>query len=75
MNVHSRNVQAVACNAAGTSASIFGTATINGAGTFDYRIDVVDMGEPGRSDTYRIRLSNGYDSGVHTLAGGNIQLH
>jgi Mg-chelatase subunit ChlD len=76
INVHSINVQAVTCNAAGTSASIFGTATINGAGTFDYRIDVVDNDEPGAgSDTYRIRLSSGYDSGVHTLAGGNIQLH
>jgi Mg-chelatase subunit ChlD len=76
INVHSINVQAVTCNAAGTSASIFGTATINGAGTFDYRIDVVDNGEPGAgSDTYRIGLSNGYDSGVQTLAGGNIQLH
>jgi Mg-chelatase subunit ChlD len=73
INVHSINVQAVTCNAAGTSASIFGTATINGAGSFDYRIDVVDNGEPGAgSDTYRIRLSNGYDSGVQTLAGGNI---
>jgi hypothetical protein len=75
VNVHSINVQAVTCNAAGTSASIFGTATVNGAGTFDYRIDVVDKGEPGAgSDTHRIRLSNGYDSGVQTLAGGNIQL-
>jgi hypothetical protein len=70
INVHSINVQAVTCNAAGTSASIFGTATINGAGSFDYRIDVVDNGEPGAgSDTYRIRLSNGYDSGVQTRQG------
>jgi hypothetical protein len=76
MNVHSIDVQAVTCNAAGTSASIFGTATIDGAGTFNFRIDVVDNGEPGAgSDTYRIRLSNGYDSGVKTLLGGNIQLH
>jgi Mg-chelatase subunit ChlD len=76
MNVHSIDVQAVTCNADGTSASIFGTATINGSGTFDYRIDVVDNGEPGAgSDTYRIRLSNGYDSGVKTLLGGNIQIH
>jgi hypothetical protein len=76
MNVHSIDVQVVTCNAGGTSASIFGTATVNGAGTFDYRIDVVDNGEPGAgSDTYRIRLSNGYDSGVQTLLGGNVQVH
>jgi hypothetical protein len=37
---------------------------------------VADNGEPGRNDTYRMRLSNGYDSGVQTLAkGGNIQIH
>jgi hypothetical protein len=75
MNVHSIDITSVACNAAGTSASIFGTATVNGGGSFDFRIDVVDNGEPGRADTYRIRLSNGYDSGTQTLSGGNIQIH
>jgi hypothetical protein len=76
MNVHSIDITAVVCNAAGTKASIFGTATIDGAGSFLFRIDVADNGEPGRNDTYRIRLSNGYDSGVQTLAkGGNIQIH
>jgi Bacterial Ig-like domain (group 1) len=75
MNVHSINVQAVTCSADGTSASIFGQATIDGAGTYDYRIDLKDLGEPGSSDTYRIRLSNGYDSGEQTLEGGNVQIH
>ena len=76
MNVHSSSITAVVCNAAGTAASIFGTATVNGSGSFNFRIDVADNGEPGRNDTYRIRLSNGYDSGVHTLAaGGNVQIH
>jgi hypothetical protein len=76
MNVHSIDIQAVVCNAAGTRASIFGTATIGGGGSFDFRIDVADNGEPGRSDTYRMRLSNGYDSGVQTLEkGGNVQIH
>jgi hypothetical protein len=76
INVHSISITAVVCNAAGTTASIFGTATIDGAGSFNFRIDVADNGEPGRNDTYRMRLSNGYDSGVQTLAkGGNIQIH
>ena len=57
-----------------TQASIFGTATINGSGSFDYQIDVQDFGEPGTADTYRIRLSNGYDSGEQTLLGGNVQI-
>jgi uncharacterized repeat protein (TIGR01451 family) len=75
LNVHSINVLAVTCSRDGTQASIFGTATVNGGGSFDYRIDLKDLGEPGTSDTYRIRLSNGYDSGVKVLSGGNVQLH
>jgi hypothetical protein len=75
INVHSIDVQAVLCSDDGTSASIFGTATIDGVGSVDYRIDVTDLGEPGSSDTYRILLSNGYDSGVQTLSGGNVQIH
>ena len=59
----------------GTMASIFGTATIDGAGSFVFRIDVVDLGEPGTNDRYRLRLSNGYDSGNQQLEGGNVQIH
>jgi hypothetical protein len=75
MHVSSINVLTVTCSADGTSASIFGTAKVNGAGSFDYRIDVRDLGEPGSSDRYRIRLSNGYDSGDQQLVGGNVQIH
>ena len=75
LNVHSIDVLAVTCSRDGTQASIFGTAKINGSGTFDYRIDLKDMGEPGDLDTYRIRLSNGYDSGTQVLEGGNVQIH
>jgi hypothetical protein len=75
MRVHSINVQAVTCSADGTQATIFGQATIDGIGTFNYRIDVADLGEPGTADTYRIQLSNGYDSGEQVLDGGNVQIH
>jgi hypothetical protein len=75
INVHSINVLSVACSADGTQATIFGTATIDGAGEFDYRIDLKDLGEPGSTDTYRIRLEGGYDSGEQTLLGGNVQIH
>lgn len=52
---------------------IEGTCEINGSsGT--YQVDIADYGEPGRSDTFAITLSNGY-SASGTLAGGNIQLH
>jgi len=76
MNVHSISVEAVTCSADKTSASIFGFATIDGGGSFVFRIDVRDLGEPGAGvDRYRIRLSNGYDSGNQLLVGGNIQIH
>jgi hypothetical protein len=75
MNLHSIDILAVVCSDDGLSASIFGTATIDGAGSVDFRIDVTDPGEPGVNDTYQIRLSNGYDSGLQTLVGGNIQIH
>jgi hypothetical protein len=75
LEVHSISIQTVLCSADKTQASIFGTATINGAGSFDFRIDVKDLGQPGRNDTYRIRLSDGYDSGEQKLTGGNIKIH
>ena len=52
---------------------IEGTADIDGAsGT--YMVDVADNGEPGRDDTFSLKLSNGYTASGK-LAGGNIQLH
>ena len=56
-----------------TSRHIDGTAEING-GPGTYSVDVADNGEPGRDDTFAIRLSNGYTA-VGNLSGGNIQLH
>jgi len=77
MDVHSINVLAVVCPGnPPMEASIFGEATIDGAGSFLYRIDVEDHGEGGKGvDKYQIRLSNGYDSGDQVLEGGNIQIH
>jgi hypothetical protein len=57
-----------------TSRHIEGNAEVNGQSGFTYTVDVNDQGEPGRSDTFAITLSNGYSAGG-TLAGGNIQLH
>lgn len=57
----------------GTARRIDGTADANGQpGTFT--AEIADNGEPGRADTFTLRLSNGYTaSGM--LDGGNIQLH
>jgi hypothetical protein len=37
-------------------------------------VDVVDNGEAGSNDTFRIQLNNGYDASG-TLGGGNVQVH
>jgi hypothetical protein len=75
LNVHSTKITATTCSSDGTQATIFGEATINGSGTYVFRIDVTDLGSPGSGDTYGILLSNGYDSGVHNLGGGNVTIH
>jgi hypothetical protein len=76
LNVKSSSVLAVTCSQDRTQASIFGRASVNGSGSSFYKIDVSDLGEPGVGrDTYRILLATGYDSGVHTLRGGDVQIH
>lgn len=56
-----------------TSRQIDGTADWTG-GSGTYHVEVADNGEPGRSDTFALVLSNGYGA-AGTLDGGNIQLH
>jgi hypothetical protein len=72
-NLHG-NVLAIVCGVDGKSGTVFGDATIDGAGSHAYRIDVIDNGEPGTMDHYRMRV-DAYDSGDQTLKGGNIQVH
>ena len=74
LTVKSLSVLAIVCEGT-TQASIYGQATINGSGSFFYRINVKDVGEPGVGrDTYWILLQNGYNSGQQTLEGGNVQI-
>jgi len=74
MHVKSTSVTAYTDTSA-NSRHFEGAAEINGQGGFTYMVDVVDNGEPGRhTDTFSIRLSNGYSAGGK-LEGGNIQLH
>lgn len=73
-NLHG-DVLAITCGTDGISATIFGQATIDGTGSHNYRIDVRDVGEPGRGqDHYRMQVET-YDSGDQTLQGGNVQIH
>ena len=59
----------------GSSVKIFGTASVDGAGSHVFRLDLVDNGEPGTADTFRLRVDDGYDTGLQTLLNGNLQAH
>jgi YVTN family beta-propeller protein len=72
-DVHIKCLDVTAIVRTGNSARIYGNAQAGGSAT-TYRIDVVDNGEPGRTDTFQIKTSSGYTAGG-TLAGGNIQVH
>jgi hypothetical protein len=69
------NVLVVVCTST-TQATIYGEATIDGGGSFLYRLNVEDNAEPGKgADKYWILVDNGYDSGNQILKGGNVQIH
>ena len=72
LNFHSTRTGSLVCS--GNRAQIYGLGTVDNIHPVWYRIDLTDDGEPGTTDTYRIRLSSGYDSGEHKLLGGNIQV-
>jgi hypothetical protein len=75
LNVNTIDVQAVVCSSDRTSASLFGHATVNGMGSYEYEIDLKDAGEPGTNDMYRITIPGvGYESGPQKLGGGNVQI-
>lgn len=75
MNVKAITILAITCTADFKTATVFGNATIDGSGSFPFRIRMTDNGEPGTADVYGIILSNGYVSGDKVLEGGNIQIH
>ena len=74
LKVHLIAVSAVTCAPDGTSATILGTAKVNKVGPVGFQINVTDLGQPGRSDTYQLLLSTGYDTGVQHLKGGNVRI-
>jgi hypothetical protein len=65
------SVVALTCRADGTRATAFGDATLGSGETVQYRVDVE---RAMRARTYRIRLSNGYDSAAQPLRHGVIRI-
>jgi hypothetical protein len=68
---NSRTITAVTC--AGRNGTITGTG-VNGNDAVQFEIRVVDNGEAGTSDTYRLDLMPG-GTRQGTLTKGNIQIH
>ena len=76
ITVNSIAVNSVYCTDDRTKATILGTASVNGSGMHEYQIDVTDNGQSGANDAYRMFIPDiAYDSGEHTLGGGNITIH
>jgi hypothetical protein len=73
LKLKSLSVTSAICD--GPRATVRGTGTVDGSQAVSFRVDTTDNGEPGTADTYRVRLSNGYDSGEQSLVGGNVQTH
>ncbi|HET7572022.1 MAG TPA: Ig-like domain-containing protein [Gaiellaceae bacterium] len=63
--VESTSVASVVCS--GPAATIYGAATLDGAGSYAFRLDV-------SGDRLRIRLADGFDSGELAIAGGKVQV-
>jgi len=75
LTVNAIDVQAVVCSGDRTKVSLFGNATINGSGSYEYEIDLHDNGEPGVNDMYRIFIPAApYESALQKLQGGNVQI-
>lgn len=76
LTVKAIDVQALVCSDDRTQASLFGHATVDGSGYYEYEIDLEDAGEPGTNDTYRILIPGfPYTSGLpKKLGGGNVQI-
>jgi hypothetical protein len=59
--------------ATGSKATFTGRATVNGVPGVRFFVEAEDLGEPGRADTFRIVLGDGYGAGG-VLLKGNIQV-
>jgi hypothetical protein len=71
--VDSIEISATTCSSDHTTASIFGQATIDGADSHSFRVDVTD-GKSAAPDTYGIMLDTGYASGQHQLTNGKVTI-
>ncbi len=67
---HSNSFDANGLIVLGDTATVTGTGTLNGV-SVTFTLTVTDNSP----DTFEIAFSTGYDSGLQSLTGGNVQIH
>jgi hypothetical protein len=71
--IRSSHLAALSCGPDGATASLFGEGSYNGRGRLLLRVDLTDAGGNGR-DSYRVRLSSGFDAGAVQVLSGDIAI-
>jgi streptogramin lyase len=72
--LRSLSVDAVTCSADATSAKVFGKGTVGGRASVDYRVDIRRARSSHSKGSYRVRLTNGYDSGSQAVRNGSVNI-
>ena len=70
LELRADEIWSLTCSDDGRSAALTGAGMVGGATAVRFRIEL----GTGASGGYRVRLSNGYDSGERTLDSGNVRI-
>jgi hypothetical protein len=75
-NISVSATQITSLTISGSTVRIFGKATINGQGSYDFMVTAADNAPASTTlkDTFGISLSNGYKAGPVALASGAVQI-
>jgi len=75
MTMRSVDIAALTCTSTRLEATLAGSGRVTGSGPITYRVDVV-LSNPAAAgaDTYRITISNGYDSGTQPVHASDLTL-
>jgi hypothetical protein len=76
LHLTSLSVEKMTCDADASRASIAGRGTVSGSGSVRYLIEL-RLGPPGApgEDSFRLTLSNGYDSGAQPMRHASVDIH
>jgi hypothetical protein len=75
LHLTSVSVEKMTCAADASRATIAGRGTVRGSGSVRYLIELrLAPGAPG-GDSFRLTLSNGYDSGAQPMRHASVDIH